>query len=152
MRQVPGYCIKAVCYSPGKGNPNKCQDFALNLPSQSLIKASLERIRVILYYLTAPGENVCCSLKEYNKIQQCKITLASNLKLLGMQRIREKTTHSKGEKNYQKQIQGLTWWHSGEDSVLPMQGAGVLSLVRELDPHACCNKSLHASEIGRAHV
>ena len=29
---------------------------------------------------------------------------------------------------------GLRLWHSGEDSTLPMQGARVQSLVRELDP------------------
>ena len=28
----------------------------------------------------------------------------------------------------------LLWWHSGWDSTLPMQGAWVRSLVRELDP------------------
>ena len=29
---------------------------------------------------------------------------------------------------------GLLWWFSGHDSKLPMQGAPVRSLVRELDP------------------
>ena len=33
---------------------------------------------------------------------------------------------------------GLPWWSSGKDSALPMQGAWVLSLVRELDL-TCCN-------------
>ena len=33
---------------------------------------------------------------------------------------------------------GLPWWSSGKGSVLPMQGAWVRSLVRELDP-SCCN-------------
>ena len=31
-------------------------------------------------------------------------------------------------------VQGLSWWRSGKDSVLPMQRAQVRSLVRELDP------------------
>ena len=31
---------------------------------------------------------------------------------------------------------GLPWWSSGEDSMLPVQGSQVRSLVRELDP-AC---------------
>ena len=29
---------------------------------------------------------------------------------------------------------GATWWSRGLDSVLPMQGAWVQSLVKELDP------------------
>ena len=29
---------------------------------------------------------------------------------------------------------GLPWWPSGQDSVLPMQGALAQSLVRELNP------------------
>ena len=32
----------------------------------------------------------------------------------------------------------LPWWSSGSDSTLPMKGAWVWSLVRELDP-ICCN-------------
>ena len=31
-------------------------------------------------------------------------------------------------------VLGLPSWRSGKDSVLPMQGAQVRSLVRELDP------------------
>ena len=34
---------------------------------------------------------------------------------------------------------GLPWWSSDWDSNLPMQGAQVLSLVKELDP-TCCNE------------
>ena len=29
---------------------------------------------------------------------------------------------------------GFPWWSTGSDSMLPMQGAQVQSLVRELDP------------------
>ena len=29
---------------------------------------------------------------------------------------------------------GLPWWSSGQDSAVPVQGAQILSLVRELDP------------------
>ena len=35
---------------------------------------------------------------------------------------------------FKKKSQGLPWWRSGWDSVLPMQGAGVQSLISELDP------------------
>ena len=35
-------------------------------------------------------------------------------------------------------FQGLHWWSSGLDSALPMQGAWVWSLLRELD-FTCCN-------------
>ena len=35
-------------------------------------------------------------------------------------------------------MEGLLWWSSSYDSVLPMQGTQVRSLVRELDP-ACRN-------------
>ena len=31
-------------------------------------------------------------------------------------------------------VGGFLWWSSGRDSVLPMQGTWVQSLVRELDP------------------
>ena len=41
-------------------------------------------------------------------------------------------------------VQGLPWWSSGQDFMLPMQGAQVQLLVRELDPHVT-SKSLHAS-------
>ena len=41
-------------------------------------------------------------------------------------------------------VQGLPWWSSGQDFMLPVQGAQVQFLVRELDPHAT-SKSLHAS-------
>ena len=41
-----------------------------------------------------------------------------------------KPVNSKGD-------QGLPWWPSGLDSALPMQGAQVRSLVRELDPTCC---------------
>ena len=37
-----------------------------------------------------------------------------------------------------KAVWGLPWWSSGWDSVLPVQGSWVQSLVRELDP-TCCN-------------
>ena len=35
-------------------------------------------------------------------------------------------------------IEGLPWWASGQECMLPMQGAGVQSLVLELDL-ACCS-------------
>ena len=35
---------------------------------------------------------------------------------------------------HKSSLEGLPWWCSGWDSVLPMQGAGTQSLVRELDP------------------
>ena len=41
-------------------------------------------------------------------------------------------------------VQGLPWWSSGQDFMLPVQGAQVQFLVRELDPHAT-SKSLQAS-------
>ena len=41
-------------------------------------------------------------------------------------------------------VSRLPWWSSGYDSMLPMQGTQVQSLVRELDPHAAtktqCNQ------------
>ena len=40
-------------------------------------------------------------------------------------------------------IQGLPWWRSGQDSMLPVQGARVQSLVRELDP--MCMQQLRIS-------
>ena len=39
-------------------------------------------------------------------------------------------------------LRGLPWWASGLDSALPMQGAQVQSLLRELDP-TCCNIHLY---------
>ena len=39
---------------------------------------------------------------------------------------------------FKKFFVGLPWWSSGWDSLLPVQGARVRSLVRELDP-TCCN-------------
>ena len=44
-------------------------------------------------------------------------------------------------------MRGLPWWSSGWDSMLPMKGVWVQSLVRELDPDApakdpaCCNET-----------
>ena len=35
--------------------------------------------------------------------------------------------------------EGLPWWPSGKDSVLPMQGAQVRSLVKELRSHLSCS-------------
>ena len=34
--------------------------------------------------------------------------------------------------------EGLPWWPSGKDSVLPMRGAWVRSLVEELRSHVSC--------------
>ena len=36
-------------------------------------------------------------------------------------------------------LEGLSWWSTGWDSVLPMQGTQVQSMVRELGP-TCCNQ------------
>ena len=43
------------------------------------------------------------------------------------------------------EYQGLPWWSSGEASVLPLQGAWVQSLVRELRSHmsGAAAKKLH---------
>ena len=41
--------------------------------------------------------------------------------------------------------EGLPWWSSGQDSKLPVQGAQVWSLVRELDPACCYQKVLSAA-------
>ena len=35
--------------------------------------------------------------------------------------------------------EGLPWWTSGKDPVLPMQGAQVRSLVKELRSHISCS-------------
>ena len=35
--------------------------------------------------------------------------------------------------------EGLPWWPSGKDPVLPMQGAQVRSLVKELRSHISCS-------------
>ena len=37
-------------------------------------------------------------------------------------------------KRFKRHQSGLPWWSSGQDSMLPVQGSQVLSLVRELDP------------------
>ena len=37
-------------------------------------------------------------------------------------------------KLFKRVLQGLPWWPNGQDSMLPMQGAQVQFLVRELDP------------------
>lgn len=68
-----------------EGTHTSTRGFPLELPSQSLMTANLEGIKMILCNLIAPGEIVCYSLKEYNRIQQCKIILPSNLKLLSIQ-------------------------------------------------------------------
>ena len=36
--------------------------------------------------------------------------------------------------NFKRGLGGLPWWSSGQDSKLPVPGAQVPSLVRELDP------------------
>ena len=46
--------------------------------------------------------------------------------------------------------QGLHWWSSGQDSTLPMQGAKVWPLVRELDL-TCCNYRSHMPQ-GRSKI
>ena len=40
---------------------------------------------------------------------------------------------------------GLPWLSSSKDSMLPMQGPQVPSLVRELDPR-CCNSRVHMQQ------
>ena len=54
--------------------------------------------------------------------------------------------------------EGLPWWPSGKDSVLPMQGAQVRSLVKELRSHISCSmakkkkrqwKDLHIQNLSR---
>ena len=40
--------------------------------------------------------------------------------------------------NAKRMTEGLPWWSNGYDSVLPLQGARVLSLVRELRSHMPC--------------
>ena len=37
--------------------------------------------------------------------------------------------------------EGLPWWSDGSDAELPMQGAWVQFLVKELDPHAATKSS-----------
>ena len=45
-------------------------------------------------------------------------------------------------KNYFKKVAlGLLWWSSGEDSQLPLQGAQVRSLVRELRNCIPCSEA-----------
>ena len=83
MRQVPGYCTKIVAVAQEEGAQANAEGFALNLPSQRLIKVSPERVKTIQCNST-PGATVCCSLKKYSKIKEYKITPVSNLKLLGM--------------------------------------------------------------------
>ena len=54
-------------------------------------------------------------------------------------RSREQTQHRRGP----KRTQGLPWWSRGSDSVLPVKGAQVQSLVRELRfymPHSAAKK------------
>ena len=46
------------------------------------------------------------------------------------------------EGNVKNLVEGLPWQSSGYDSALPMQGARVPSLVRELDPHTCRNEKI----------
>ena len=43
-----------------------------------------------------------------------------------------------GKGDSQRPLRGLSWWSSGWDPALPVQGAQVQSLVRELEP-TCCN-------------
>ena len=38
-------------------------------------------------------------------------------------------------------VSRLPWWSNGYDSMLPMQGTQVQSLVRELDPTCCMNNN-----------
>ena len=45
-------------------------------------------------------------------------------------------------------VTGTPWWSSGYDSTLPVQGAWVGSLVRELDPPHAAPKILHATAEG----
>ena len=55
--------------------------------------------------------------------------------------------------------EGLPWWPSGKDPVLPMQGAQVRSLVKELRSHISCGmakkkkkrqwKDLHIQNLSR---
>ena len=42
--------------------------------------------------------------------------------------------------------QGLPWWSSGQNSMLAMQGLGIQSLVRELNP-TCCPEWLKNKKI-----
>ena len=47
---------------------------------------------------------------------------------------RTKAKPSYGDKSQKSSYPEAPWWSSGSDSTLTMQGAGVRSLVRELDP------------------
>ena len=42
--------------------------------------------------------------------------------------------NKRGSVHLQNYSRALPWWRSGWDSALPMQGARVRSLARELDP------------------
>ena len=56
-----------------------------------------------------------------------------NLRLRIWARVGRKKREKSKEYDYQK-WHGLPWWSNGEDSVLPIQGARVQLLGRELDP------------------
>ena len=46
------------------------------------------------------------------------------------------------------EVWGLPWWSGGWDSTLPMQGACIPSLVKELNPTYCCAQFVsYASEL-----
>lgn len=48
----------------------------------------------------------------------------------------------------EKHQAGLPWWSGGWDSTLPMQGACIPSLVKELNPTYCCAQFVsYASEL-----
>ena len=47
---------------------------------------------------------------------------------------------------------GLPWWRSGWDSTLPMPGAWVQSLVRELDPTCMLQLRVLMPQLGSPHV
>ena len=63
-------------------------------------------------------------------------------------RSREQALHWSGP----KRTQGLPWWSRGSDSVLPMKGAQVQSLVRELRfhiPRSAPQKKCHEKQTNR---
>ena len=55
-------------------------------------------------------------------------------------------------KCFKRVSQGLPWWVSGQDSMLPIQGAQVQSLVRELDPKHAAVKILQVTNEKVSHA
>ena len=97
-----------------------------NMPGRENIRSKCIEEAKAKEYIRNNKQLHPCSLK-FQKEGRTPVFKFTNHSLLGSEYLCPHKLHM-------LKSQGLPWWHSDQDPTLPMQGAQVQSMVRELDP------------------